>query len=112
MYIKNRANLITYKASITVQQSHISFHSSVPHLLGGEILVRSCEKLCHEGLYRPHHGAETIDAERHSGAHPTSMAGHIMACPATAATLPAPAKTHRSSPAPRGRLAVSGESTV
>lgn len=97
----------------SVQQSHISLHSSVHHLFAGEILVSSCEKLCHEGLYGPHHGAETIGAEQHSWAHPTSTARHIMACPARpVATLPAPAKTHRSSAGPRGRLAASGESAV
>lgn len=88
-------------------------YSSVPHLFRGEILVRSGEKLCHEGLYGPHHGAETIDAEQHSGAHPTSTAGHVMVCPARpVATLPVPAKTHRSSPGPLGRLTPSDESAV
>jgi len=83
----------------------------VTHLLGGEILVGPREKLCHEGLYGPHHGAEAVDAERHNGAHPTSMAGHEMTCPPRpAATLPAPAEAHRSSPAPLGHLALSGQS--
>lgn len=96
---KNRADVAT---SGFHHCTHcISFPGSVPHLLRGEILVSSREKFCHEGLYGPHHGEETVDEEQHSGAHPISTAGHKIACPARpVAALPAPAKTHRSSPVP------------
>ena len=79
--------------------SHFTAH--LPHLLGGEVLAGSREELGHEGLYGPHHGAETVDAEQHGGANPAGAARPA----APANVLPAPAETHGSPPAASGELA-------
>lgn len=93
----SRSNNLTHLHSLT-----LSFHSSLPHLLRGEVLPGPGEELGEERLHRPHHGAEAVDAEQHGGAHPSCMAaaggGHVRPAAAAATPLPAPAKkTHRSS---------------
>lgn len=103
MCIKKHLSTSNDLSFSSLYSSHIS-HFIAQYLTCSVVrytLISFCEKFCQKGLHGPHHGAQTIDARLHSGAHPSSTVGHIMACPERPiATLPAAAKSHRSSPAP------------